>query len=374
MLLLLTLTLINIFIHKKLYIDIKLIILWLGIFFQQMISLILFKLDFAIFIKNLFSILLIIIITSISHAIVDKDSFFYKYRNFAIFCTLIIIAQSFVVYVLKKPINAILLLPQSDSSNWVEQSLRPMSLFTEPQTYCSFIFPAFLLCYKKKDYFGTFTIFLGIFLSGSSLGIMMIVFLGLITFFKSSISFFKKCLIFFGGIFSTVVIFLLPIFSFIKLKILSLFMEFSLTNFQFKSTFSYTNYLRLIKGWVTFYELPLKEKIVGLGLNNLTNYMEITGTRFSWSKQWAVNHIQNAYFNSSSGIFIECGLVIGILYYYILIKKIKIENSISKNILIFIIFQGFATQIFFNSIFIFWILMYYIFSKNNFWEQEKEYL
>ncbi|MGL6299458.1 hypothetical protein ACR31S_02555 [Streptococcus iniae] len=110
------------------------------------------------------------------------------------------------------------------------------------------------------------------------------------------------------------------------------------------------------------------------GLNNLTNYMEITGTRFSWSKQWAVNHIQNAYFNSSSGIFIECGLVIGILYYYILIKKIKIQNSISKNILIFIIFQGFATQIFFNSIFIFWILMYYIFSKNNFWEQEKEYL
>lgn len=65
MLLLLTLTLINIFIHKKLYIDIKLIILWLGIFFQQMISLILFKLDFAIFIKNLFSILLIIIITDV---------------------------------------------------------------------------------------------------------------------------------------------------------------------------------------------------------------------------------------------------------------------------------------------------------------------
>ena len=94
-----------------------------------------------------------------------------------------------------------------------------------------------------------------------------------------------------------------------------------------------SDYTRLMKGWVTYWELPLKEKLIGVGQGFIQQFMISTGVRFSWLDNIALQSISRwSYQSTAGGIFVDCGFVIGCMYYVFIARLFKKKNKISKDV------------------------------------------
>ncbi|MDM0906263.1 hypothetical protein QTI73_11185 [Clostridium perfringens] len=367
LLVLIAITICIIFKERSFYIDKEFVIIGLLISIQQIISALFLNFDIISNINIVITVWLIIISCSISLMIKNNDLLYKNYSLLGIITTCAIYIQFFMYNLLGKKISSIMLISQAEeySRNWVVDGTRPSGFFSEPQTHCSFMLPLIIIALEKKNYKFAIFLSLGLILTGSSLGVIMISLVWVSVLLSSSVCTNKKIVMMFLILISVFTFFTLDSLEPAREKIFTVFNDFS-TYLDAKMTnnHSYTNYLRLIKGWVTYIEMPISTKIMGVGITNFPIYLQNCGITFSWSTIWDINATMVAYFSSAAGVFIECGLFVGIVYYIFLFKKFKQGNSIGKKLIILLFFQSFLTQTFFNNIFIFYFLMYYAYNKN----------
>ncbi len=337
---------------------------------QQLVAYILFKSNFTAIINILLTMFLTGVIVSVfSEGYIERESLYRYLKAFSIIVTAVIYLQAVMIVVFQRTVSPIMLLPQSaaDAANWSRNAYRPSGFFSEPQTYCSMILPICVLAAYKKDFKLLVYLSLGILLAGSSLGIIMVALLWATILFTSSTNKNTKIGIVALILLGIVIFLTVPALKVPREKLYSVFSGFfAYSSGQMVDQYSYSSYLRLVKGWITYFEEPFLPQIVGVGFNNFANFMRNSGLTFSWNQIWSSSASSVAYFSSASGIFLEGGIFSAAAYIIYMVKNWKRSNSLGKTLLLMIILQSFATQMFFNSLFIFNILIFYIYGDKKF--------
>lgn len=352
--------------RKAFYIDKEFLFIGLLISIQQILSALFFDFNIISNLNIVITVWLIIIASSVGLTVKNSDLLYRNFSILGIITTGAIYIQFLLYNIFGKNISSIMLIrqPEEYMRNWLINGTRPSGFFSEPQTHCSFILPLIILALEKKHYKFAIFLSLGVILTGSSLGLIMVSFIWISVMFSYSVSTNKKIGIVFFILISAFTFFTLDSFEPAREKIFTVFNDFSTyLDAKITNNYSYSNYLRLIKGWVTYIELPIIVKIIGVGITNFPIYLQSYDIIFSWNAIWDVNANMAAYFSSAAGVFIESGLFVGIAYYVFLFKKFRQANLVSKKFIILLFFQSFLTQIFFNNIFTFYFLIYYVFNK-----------
>lgn len=351
---------VNLVIYKKINFNMCIVSFFIILEIQQLLVTVIYRYSIEIYIKNMINIFLIILTVSISALCVNTNKMIKIYSYLGAITTLAIYTQTILHYLLHSPIAPIVILPRLFivAENWTALG-RASGFFSEPQVYCTYMLPLLMILLYQKKYKLAIFITTGFLLSTSSLGIGMAFLLWLYTLLSSKSPTVMKIMIVGLLLISVLSFFSLNIFEFPRNKILSFFTDFTqYSKGTMVNNYSYTNYLRFVKAPVTFVGLPLGAKFTGVGINKLIEYMQITGINFSWSFNWATTDAMAAYFTTGFGVFIELGLVVGVFYYSMLIKGIASGNHLQKMIILLLIVQGFTTQLFFNGLCVFYLIMY----------------
>lgn len=348
------------FIKKEIIIDKRFLFVGIIILFQEIITILVSSNTLENVFKNGLLIILVVLICSQTQQIDSNNSFFHKLKIVALLSTIGIFIQSIQIYILHQTVNPILLLFQTKQQLlvWVSNTNRPCGFFSEPQVYCSYMIPILIICMEKRDFKFSLLLSIGILLSGSSLGIIALMILWGKQLFCSNMKSYQKFFLVSFAVIAIIIFVNQDTFLYSRNKLFNIFTGYNtFSNFSSLNEYSYSNYMRLLKSWVTFFELPLFDKILGIGINNLSNFVINRNISFSWNFLWSTNY----YYSSAGGVFLELGFIVGCIYYAFIINNYKKQNNIAKNILLFIIIQSFSTQMFFNGVFIYNILLCYAF-------------
>lgn len=354
--------------YKNIQIDKDLCVIAIVLSLQLLVSELYFKFGLSHQIKLILNIWVICVITSLGRWFNNKEKLYKMYRIVCLISTFLVVGQ--YIYFLRygqvpDPIK-ILPVNSEDLQNWVVNAIRPSGWFSEPASYAVYMIPFIIMAlFWKGDIRDAGIITVGVLLSGSSSGIIVLSIIWIAAIIKADYSKNYKVLlillvIFLGGMFQQSVLFEIG-----SSKIRDIINGFSnYRNLIFKSDYSYSNYLRLIKGWVTLAESPLSVKLIGIGQGNLINLIQKYGIYYSWSSRWAVTTGGAAYYSSAAGIFLESGLLCGTLYYFFVLKKCK-TNFVGLCIMMSLLILGLSGSTFFNSTALYYFMMYYFFSDDH---------
>lgn len=353
------------FMHYRYFqIDKRFLCLGFIIAIQQLIAAAILNRSLNAVTVNVVNMFMSIFATSLVMYKLNVENIIRNYKIIGLISAIAVCFQTIGYVVFGIPVKAIMILPQSAEvmHYWTLSNVRACGFFTEPQTYCTYILPLLIICMDRREYKFSAFLSLSILLTGSSLGIAMMALLWLELLMKSEVERNKKIIII-GFLAIVLVLFsTLDVFESARNKIATVFDDYSLyTSLKMTNSHSYTNYLRLVKGWATLFELPTREKIIGLTLNGMVAYLSGTSHLFSWSKQWSVESSMAGYFSSAAGVFIECGVIVGAIYYFFVGRMIVKNTGIARTLLVFLILQSIMTQFFFNGCFTFYMMMFYLF-------------
>jgi len=207
--------------------------------------------------------------------------------------------QSFMVYVLQKPVSPIPILPISSEMAriWTQSSLRPSSLFSEPAALVWFMLPLLFLAIKRRNYVFAILITMAIFLSTSTTGILLSLLLWL-AFSVSMPMRRKERILTIALIVAFVLLFsLLSVFTFAKEKLIT-------TNIE--SSF------RLGYGFRIISTIPKNQWLFGVPYSSVASYITDSGNvPASW---YDIRIPYFSFVNAFCQNFIQYGLIGTILY------------------------------------------------------------
>lgn len=234
-------------------------------------------------------------------------------------------------------------------------SYRPSSLFSEPALFAQYVSPCLVLNMFKnesrKKYLVLIMITIATFLGKSANGIVYIISIWNVYLFIKFFKVLKSKKI--KSIVVLVTMLLLLISPVIVPKIKSVIMgdkEYSLINriteindVSGKSSGS----MRVTRGWKIYDGLSIDEKFLGIGIGNIVNYLNLhPDIVFMFSKSY------NGYMSGLSAIFVNTGLIGGLLFLYWGVKQFIIKNNIVKCLLIFLGIYLIASNSFFSAQFV----------------------
>ncbi|EOU1878364.1 hypothetical protein F6J56_07915 [Clostridium perfringens] len=268
-------------------------------------------LDCSEIIKGLLrvTLYLILIMILINNFKIDD---FYKYYKIVINLVLIILfIQVIAYYSYGIKINTIIpffdLFLNKDLNSINNFAFRPSSLFLEPSWLSIFLLP--MLSYsilKKCEYIYSIILFLALILSSSSSGILITL---LIIFIK---------IFFHDGINKKKVVFLLLMITFVFFIINSKYILSSIYRLQQIGN-NDSSFMRLYRGPNIYYQLPVMNKLFGVSMGNLANYINntnyINDVFYVVGSKEFINDV--FYILCISGLFglvIYIGLFLNILY------------------------------------------------------------
>lgn len=277
---------------------------------------------------------------------INLDKVYKWYKIFAILAMLGILYQSYEVYIAKKLVDPILLLPLENVSSWAFNSYRPMSFFQEPSQFSSYMLMFLILNLKHRDYLLGVLSTIAIALSASTLGVVVAVVIWCIYIFTTkTITLGKRlsviiCMIAFAIIYVTA-----DIFSVSSEKLSTLGTSFS-------------DYTRLYKGLETFLAMPISYKILGIGQGTVAYFASKFHFDFTWMS--VLSHVN--YQTTGFGIFVEYGIVGGIIFYGYYFKnflKLKVKkDDMAIILMVTVLLMTFTSTFFFNAMFLFYFLIF----------------
>lgn len=295
---------------------------------------------------NLLMILCVIFIITLTVQEIDLDLFYKVYRIIGIIVLIGLFYQAFIYYVLNMSLTPLMINATEiiSDTKLFYVALRPSSFFSEPSAMCQMLLPLLYLALIKKEKILSSAIVVGCFLSTSSIGIVLSIIMVAIYIIVVN----KKIALKF--IFGTVAIFVV------------FFVLFSSSDFS--SNYAINKILsinilddvRISRGFQIYMSFPIEEKLFGVGLGGVANYLINDPTvNFDWmsltkSAGWG-------YSNSIAGSFLYWGVFGGIMYIGFLFSFIK---HINKEISIFyipIIILVFVAQFMFDTTFLFYIMI-----------------
>jgi hypothetical protein len=214
---------------------------------------------------------------------------------------------------------------------------RPNSFFMEPAHFAIYVLPVYAISLIKKQYVTSFILFLALFLSTSTTGIVTAIIVTVILAIKEEeIPIIIKWIV--ALAISIIILQFIPLINqnsiFKKINFVNL-----KENIRVFGTLSYFKYLNI------------KELLLGVGINEISAYMRI----------FANLNISN-YSNSFFFSFLSFGVLGGTIWSSYIVSLYHLNKN--KVLYIVFIFVYFSDQILFNSILVYLLLILYVFSDN----------
>lgn len=116
--------------------------------------------------------------------------------------------------------------------------------------------------------------------------------------------------------------------------------------------------MRVVRGWKIYYGLRWYEKIFGIGIGNIVEYLDVHNSIVTTFKE-----AYNGYMSGLSSIFVNSGFIGGILFLYWWIYMFIKNKSVVKSLLIFLLLYLIASNSFFSLNFVMVIIMIITISK-----------
>lgn len=329
---------------------------------QQILSSLILKYGAEHLLSNCIFILFAFIISGVGSLIIEKENIIKSVQAVAIICSFFVLFQAVEVYIGGKTVDAIKILPLSKeiTASWYSNGTQPCGLFSEPQTFCSYMSPLLVVLINRKKSKAAIFLSFAMLLTGSSLGISLVVIVWLLALISRDLSMSQKVGLIILGVISVFLIMSSADLLYMVAKITDIFKNFSnILSGKLEGEYSYGNYYRIVKGWQTFFDMPLLDRIIGIGKDSFSIYYNSSNIHFSWSSLVA----NKDYYSSAAGNFIEYGLIGGLFFYVYWVKKWKTGGIIERQIVYILLFSSFFTQISYNGVFIYYILILYLFHE-----------
>ena len=229
--------------------------------------------------------------------------------------------------------------------------MRPVSFFSEPQAFSSFIMPFLFLAIKRKDLFWAIIITFSIVLSTSIQGMCISSILWFVFLLKHKI--YQQIISF--SILITVYFFF------------SLTQSFSFTENKI-SSFDITSDVRITRGFLIYNTMSAKKKAfgVGFGMDNVKNYAQSKDDILEWS----YGNDRAGYTSGVSGLLVQFGYVGCALYFLLLFKLYTNSQKENKIFIILILASSFSQNLLFNSWF-FYFFVFYFGIENDFYRKAR---
>lgn len=327
-----------------------------AIFVGQTICVLLGYYELGLYIKSIALIIEISLTIMMLSDALNVNVFIRVYKIVAAMSVAVIIFQTFQIYILHELVQPIKILPFSSNNfaYWFAESNRPMAFFTEPQAASTYLLPLLVIMLQQEKIKWATLLSLGILLTGSTQGIIMVAAIWVLKIVAIEGKLLKKGLLTIATLVAVLLISNLGVFS------------GSISKLSTAGT-GLSDYLRLYKAFYTYKELPIGEKIFGVGFNNMTDYISATNYYFSWMSQ-VVNQTRWGYISSAFGVFVEFGFIAAVFLYYYYYKLAKAGDIVVKLLVIVLVMQMFSQSLVFNAAFVFYVLLI-----NNYMEKRKNY-
>lgn len=298
-----------------------------------------------VIIKRLFIVIVTSFTIFVFYNLISEESFLKAYEVIGIICSIGLLYQALMVYVLKHPVSPIVILSRVfvPKTNWASNILRPMSFFQEPQAYATFMLPLLAYTLNHKKYLLSIFFVICIFLSTSTTGVIMAVGICLYT----ALIINKHKLSSYIFLIIMIIMFLLIVRSDIFIYTINKVINISFNN------------ERLSNGFTILKNLDYKQLIFGVGAGNIYNIM------FNQS----INLPK--YYSTFSGIIIDYGILGLFLYCFMLYRLFRRQNKIGRLFVIMIFILSFTQTILFNTAFVNFYTAYFIcssFEEKNFYK------
>lgn len=344
----------RILLHKDtLYINKQLTIFLFFIFINQLLLIGWNQDSVNVILKNLFEVFLTTGIIVILSNAMRKEYLYKPYAIVGCIAMVGIFIQSFQVHILGNSVVPIQIFPTllGDTHQWYYYTDRPMSFFVEPQAYATFILPLLFICLERKNLKFAGLITFSVMLSTSSLGIIMSSLIWIMYVINSRFSIKKTIMAIFVIVLFTAMFTQLSLFEHAFSKILATDID---------------NNARLSQGFEIWLQMPLEDKITGIGKGTLTDYIDEKGI---WLKRMplASNPSKWSYVTTISGTLIYYGIIGAAIFYLMLIKMVRNKKSGFSTFALAIVALSFGQTILFNAWYILWYTMYFccVNKKNN---------
>jgi hypothetical protein len=295
--------------------------------------------------KGILTILIMFFIFLASSGSINEKALYKSYKLCGTVVMIGLMYHVVLVYFFKQTVNPITILPIGEdlAANWVRSMVRPVSFFSEPQAYASYIVPFLFLSLKFKDYYWAVVITLTVFLSKSTQGFAMVMSLWSIHFFYSK----NKYL--------SVLIFL----SFLSLYLGSQFFEYAREKMENEAVSS----VRLTRGFEIFGQMTSEEKIIGVGFQNVAEYVYNIKDSFEWGV--GNEGYMLGFITGFSGNMVQFGLI-GAFFLLLMYYKFWKNYDFHSHALLFTIFiSSFAQNLVFNTYFVYFFLLYLGINRNH---------
>ena len=274
----------------------------------------------------------------------NEDGLYKVWKAVGLIVMMGLFYHAFFVYILGMNISVIRILPfpVEGTHLWQRGMLRPMSFFTEPAAYAAYMLPLLFLAFKKKELLFAIAITLSIFLSTSSTGILLSLFLWSYLIFSNKFKRKYKIMIIIILCSFIAAFFYLSVFDFALQKLL---------NTKFEDS------LRLSVGYQIYAALPSFEKIVGIVAPNLKDYLLGDKLWFPWMQLYPERLI--GYTNTASRVFIQYGFIGGFLYLLLFYKMFRWDDKSCRGYLLVIFLTMFGQSMFLGSMFLLQFIIYF---------------
>lgn len=288
-----------------------------------------------------------LIAISIYRKVENVEILFKIYIYIALFATLLIVFQTLFISITGSAVAPINILPvaTSDERLW-QPSFRPSSIFTEPQTFATYVLPALLYSFYNGKMVVGFVLTIGVVLSTSTFGTLSLAVLILYYFIsKNRIGVTKKLA--FISILTTLISigFYFGIFEATLEK---------LTNTDFSEQ------IRVTKGLLIIAEMNASNYFFGLNIPLFKFLMNnISEFRFLWPYINSEAEHLIVYVSTIYSLFIEFGIIALVGFVYFLISNYKNSSYLGKTILIVAFLLSVSSTFYLNAWFAFYFTIYF---------------
>lgn len=219
-------------------------------------------------------------------------------------------------------------------------TFRASSLFSEPALFAQYVSPCLILnIFKdgKKNYWFLIMVTIATLLTKSANGMVYVIVAWIFTIFYLLYLQFKKKNRYIKSKYLIIIFVILIIFPFIYSNVYNYLVKGDNSLFSRLLEINDTRgessgSMRVMRGWHVYSGLKLHEKIFGIGNGNIEEYLDChSGIVPTFTQAY------NGYMSGLSGIFVNSGLIGGILFFVWWITNFINDNKMSKALLLFLL-------------------------------------
>lgn len=275
------------------------------------------------------------------------------YKVYWIICLLAmvcVVIQAIQVWILNVPMS--IMIPFAEVSSKAETlsylANRPSAFFLEPQYLCSFFLPLVIIELNKQDYVKASVLTAATLLSTSTQGVVCVAIVWLLFLLMDSGRKLKYKLI--------MVVFIL-VFS-----IFFVYTDLFVGSIERLQSTSLDTNIRTARAIEVFKAMPLFDKITGIGMGNVNNYLKYSHVCL----EWILCELAPAknFISSFFGNFVELGIIGGIGYLLMTVGMFKSANKPGKIFVALILVSALSMTITYNVWMVFYWVIFYTISDN----------